>query len=184
MIAQLLAVALDVNIAAGAVDDRFLCCPAEAGEWKPKTLLFVPATSVALNGTNYMTVTVYGADGTTAIASFNTNTGGTALTAGTPVSLSLTAGLNLEFGLSRPPQLETLTVSVYENEDNDSLIGTLERNVDYTYDIEANAVVFTVEQAPPPSTFIVVRYEILPSGANVGDPLEEPAPPTDPEEIP
>ena len=97
MIAQLLAVALDVNIAAGAVDDRFLCCPAEAGEWKPKTLLFVPATSVALNGTNYMTVTVYGADGTTAIASFNTNTGGTALTAGTPVSLSLTAGLNLEF---------------------------------------------------------------------------------------
>jgi len=93
------------------------------------------------------------------------------------------AGLNLEFGLSRPPKIDTLTVEVYENEDNDSLIAELERDVDYSYDPERNAVLFTVEQAPPASTFIVVRYQILPNGATVIDPVD-PSDPSDPGPLP
>ena len=80
------------------------------------------------------------------------------------------AGLRLEFGLSRLPSLESLTVEVYENESNDTLLATLERGVDYTYDIEKNAIVFTEDQAPPPSTWIIARYVRLPNGQEVIDP--------------
>ena len=93
------------------------------------------------------------------------------------------AGLQLEFGLSRTPRPGTLEVSVYENESNDSLIGELEEGSDYTYDPEANAVIFTVEQAPAASTWIVVRYEILPNGAVYVDPAA-PGGPDDPGDLP
>ncbi|MEZ4317492.1 MAG: lamin tail domain-containing protein [Myxococcota bacterium] len=94
------------------------------------------------------------------------------------------AGLRLEFGLSRKPKLDTLRVEVYEDESNDSLLAELERGVDYTYDIDANALVFTVEQAPLASTFIVARYQILPNGAEVVDPLAEGGSPDDPGALP
>ena len=93
------------------------------------------------------------------------------------------AGLQLEFGLSRLPSLESLSVEVYEDESNDTLLADLERGVDYTYDLDKNALIFTEEQAPPPSTWIIARYVRLASGQEVVDPRLVPTQP-DPEEDP
>lgn len=91
------------------------------------------------------------------------------------------SGLTLTFELSRQPKLDTLIVSVYADESSDSLIGDLERDVDFSYDPVANALVFTVDQAPPAATFIVAKYELLPNGAtNLPDDGQDPEPPEPP----
>lgn len=60
-----------------------------------ESLVFIPDSdgAVSLDGTNYITVTAK--RGSTILGSFNTNTGGTALVAGTAVSFTLSG--NLEF---------------------------------------------------------------------------------------
>lgn len=68
------------------------------GEHKLVGLYFVPDSNgaVAIDGTNYLTVTVY--QGSTALGTFTTFTGGTALVAGTAVPITLSGGTALEFG--------------------------------------------------------------------------------------
>lgn len=93
------------------------------------------------------------------------------------------SGLTLVFELSRQPKIETLDVRVYANESTDSLLDELVLDEDYSYDAQRNAVVFTLEQAPAASTWITVRYELLPRGAtNADPPVEDPEPPDPPED--
>ena len=75
------------------------------------------------------------------------------------------SGLQLEFALSGLPDLETLTVSLYAENNDDSLIGELVRGEDYTYVIESNAVLFTPESLPASETYILAEYKLLPTGA-------------------
>lgn len=62
--------------------------PASAKMWL-KSLVFIPDSdgALAIDGTNYITVTAK--NGSDSLGSFNTNTGGTALVAGTAVAFSL-----------------------------------------------------------------------------------------------
>ena len=78
----------------------------------------------------------------------------------------LISGLSLEFELSDQPNESTLEVSLYETDDDDSLIGVLEKDVDYSYVIDRNSVRFEEEQLPPPGTWIRVEYELLATGAS------------------
>lgn len=80
------------------------------------------------------------------------------------LGLTLT-GLELKFILSDIPRLDTLKVSLYENEDNDSLIAELERGVDFEYVPDGNFILFAEEQVPPSEYYIVARYDPLPEGA-------------------
>lgn len=68
------------------------------------------------------------------------------------------SGVSLTFALSRVPLLDTLDVRLYADTSEESLIGPLQLDTDFTYDDEANALVFTQEQAPPSSTWLSVRY--------------------------
>jgi hypothetical protein len=80
------------------------------------------------------------------------------------LGLTLT-GLELKFILSDVPRLDTLKVSLYANEDNDSLVAELERGVEYDYVPDGNFIVFSEEQVPPSEYFIVAKYDPLPEGA-------------------
>ena len=62
--------------------------PSSAKMWL-KSLVFIPDSdgAVSLDGTNYITVTAK--NGSNSLGSFNTNTGGTVLVAGTAVAFSL-----------------------------------------------------------------------------------------------
>lgn len=75
------------------------------------------------------------------------------------------SGLQLEFALSGLPDLETLTVSLYSENNDDSLIGELVRGEDYTYVIESNGILFTPESLPASETYILAEYKLLPTGA-------------------
>lgn len=79
------------------------------------------------------------------------------------------SSLTLEFGLSRRPKPDTLVVDLFEDDAADTLIGTLEQDVDYVYDSADNAIVFTEAQAPPSNTWLRVRYEVAPPGADGSD---------------
>lgn len=79
------------------------------------------------------------------------------------------SGLQLEFALSGLPDLETLKVSLYADNDNDSLIGELTRGEDYTYIIESNAILFTPESLPASETYILAEYKLLPTGAIISE---------------
>ena len=84
---------LDMNIAAGTDEDRYVGVP--SGQWLLKGVQYVPATAVSANDTNNVTLTVN--NGSDAVASRQTDVAGGAFVEGTPVSLSLTAGKRLEF---------------------------------------------------------------------------------------
>ena len=75
------------------------------------------------------------------------------------------SGLQLEFALSGLPDLDTLTVSLYAENNDDALIGELARGTDYTYIIENNSILFTPESLPASETYILAEYKLLPTGA-------------------
>ena len=79
------------------------------------------------------------------------------------------SGLQLEFALSGLPDIETLTVSLYSENNDDSLIGELVRGSDYTYIIENNSVLFTPESLPASETYILAEYKLLPTGAIISE---------------
>ena len=79
------------------------------------------------------------------------------------------SGLQLEFALSGLPDLDTLTVSLYSENNDDSLIGELVRGSDYTYIIENNSVLFTPESLPASETYILAEYKLLPTGAIISE---------------
>lgn len=84
------ALCIDITVAAGSNDERYIPWPF-AGTWRITKVEFAPATAVALNGTNYMTNTLTVNDGaagadSSAVATWNTNTGGTAHVLKTTIS--------------------------------------------------------------------------------------------------
>lgn len=69
------------------------CLP---GTWQIKRVQITPSTSVAIDATDYLDFAIKKVS--TTIASLTTLTGGTALTAGTPVALTISgSGTTLEF---------------------------------------------------------------------------------------
>lgn len=93
----LLASTLIVQLAANVNKTMYIPVPGLSGEeYVLESLVFIPDSdgAVSLDGTNYITVTAK--QGSTSLGSFNTNTGGTALVAGTAVSFSL-SGAALQF---------------------------------------------------------------------------------------
>lgn len=79
----------------------------------------------------------------------------------------LASGLELVFELAEAADPEGLTVKLYSERDDDSLIRELERDVDFTFDADKNAIVFDAAHVPPSETFLVVEYRVLPMGASV-----------------
>jgi len=80
--------------------------------------------------------------------------------------LGLTAsGLELEFALSEACDENSLVVSLYETDDNDSFKGELTKDEDYSYVVERNAIRFEEEQVPPAQYYIVAEYKVLATGA-------------------
>jgi hypothetical protein len=81
------------------------------------------------------------------------------------------SGLQLEFALSGLPDLETLTVSLYTENNNDALDRELVRgeDEDYTYSIENNSIVFTPDSLPASETYILAEYKLLPTGAIISE---------------
>lgn len=82
------------STAAGTDDQWYVPFP-HRGKWRLERLMFAPATAVAAAATDYTTVTITQNDGaagsdSSAIASFNTNTGGTALVLKTTIDLTIT----------------------------------------------------------------------------------------------
>lgn len=93
----LLASTLIVQLAANVNKTMYIPVPGLSGEeYVLESLVFIPDSdgAVSLDGTNYITVTAK--QGATSLGSFNTNTGGTALVAGTAVPFSL-SGAALQF---------------------------------------------------------------------------------------
>ena len=90
MLALLVIVATNTNYTA------YITQP-NPGEWELASLYFTPDSggAVAIDGTNYITVTAK--QGSTSLGSFTTYTGGTALVAGTAVAFTLTGGAGLVF---------------------------------------------------------------------------------------
>jgi len=87
---------------ANASDEWYIANP-HKGTWRIVSAYFAPATAVAIDGTDYFTVTLSSNDGAASsdvtIASHNTNTGGTALVLKTSIALTLSgAGLQLSQG--------------------------------------------------------------------------------------
>lgn len=89
---------------ANATDEWYVPWP-HRGTWRIKSILFAPATAVAIDGTDYLTSTITVNDGaagadSSAVASHNTNTGGTAHVLKTTVDLpvSQVAGGELSRG--------------------------------------------------------------------------------------
>ncbi|MDP6934340.1 MAG: hypothetical protein QGG40_15545, partial [Myxococcota bacterium] len=87
----------------------------------------------------------------------------------TPIAheLGLTvSGLELEFELSELCDENSLVVSLYATDDDDSFIEELVKDTDYTYVVENNAIRFEQEQLPEAETYIVVEYRILAVGTS------------------
>lgn len=74
------------------------------------------------------------------------------------------SGLAVEFELSANPNPSTFEVDLYESEDLDSFIRTLEEGVDWSYVAERNAIRFEEGQVPAPNTYITVEYELRATG--------------------
>ncbi len=79
------------------------------------------------------------------------------------------SGLELEFILSEPCNEETLVVKLYADATDASLIGELERGVDYTYVPARNALRFEPDQVPPSESYIVAEYDVLEAGSRRTD---------------
>jgi hypothetical protein len=70
------------------------------------------------------------------------------------------SGLSADFELSEYPQLETLTVKLYETDDTDSFVRDLQCGVDFTYVADSNVLHFEEEQLPPSQYIFVAEYEV------------------------
>lgn len=81
------------------------------------------------------------------------------------------SGLSQQFGLSKTPNLDTMRVLLYS--DPDTLERELQRDVDFTYIPDDNAIRFTEEQVPPSQWYVVARYVALPTGSVDVDPDTE-----------
>ena len=84
----------DVTVAISSDDERYITQPLP-GDWRIVEIHFCPATALATHATAYITVTITTNDGaagadSSAIASFTTITGGTALVLKTNVDLTIT----------------------------------------------------------------------------------------------
>ena len=79
------------------------------------------------------------------------------------------SGLGLEFALSEPCDESTLVVRLYESPDERDFIRALERDVDYAYSPEKNAIVFTSVQVPPSEHYITATYRVLARSATRSD---------------
>ncbi len=78
------------------------------------------------------------------------------------------SGLEVEFALSGYPNLSTLTVALYEDDENDAKVRDLEEVVDYTYVADGNLLRFTEEQVPASEMWIAAEYEVLPDSIGGG----------------
>ena len=87
--------------------------------------------------------------------------------------LGLTAsGLKLEFELSSSADASSLLVKLYSEQSEDSLIGELTQDVDYTYNVEKNSIVFDIQSLPASETYIVAEYRVLAQGTVVTEGVE------------
>lgn len=87
--------------------------------------------------------------------------------------LGLTAsGLKLNFILSSPADSSSLSVSLYAEESEDSLIAELVQGEDYTFDVEENSIVFAIESLPASETYILAEYRVLATGSVVSESVE------------
>ncbi len=74
------------------------------------------------------------------------------------------SGLEVDFALSRVPQLDSLEVSLYADETEESKIKDLTRDVDYSYTEETNSLHFEYDQIPASETYILVEYDVKSGG--------------------
>lgn len=81
------------TVGAGTAEDRYIPMP-WPGEWKLVSAWLCPATTDALDATNYTTITLK--QGSTSLGSLSNET--VAFTAGTAREFTLTGGSALEFG--------------------------------------------------------------------------------------
>jgi hypothetical protein len=96
--------------AANAADEWYVAVPWR-GKWAIESILFAPATAVAIDGTDYLTSTITASDGaagsdSATIASHTTNTGGTALALKTSLDLTVTAPVLLGGVLAKGGQIK------------------------------------------------------------------------------
>lgn len=84
----------------------------------------------------------------------------------------LASGLELVFELSQAADPRDLHAALYADRSEESFIRDLERDVDYTFDAEHNAIVFDAAHIPPAETYIVVDYRILAAGSQVTESSE------------
>ncbi len=73
----------------------------------------------------------------------------------------LVSGLNLEFALTEPCDETTLEVSLYESRSDPDPYQNLAIDVDYTFNIANNSIVFAAGQVPPSEHWIVAEYQVL-----------------------
>ena len=81
----------------------------------------------------------------------------------TELGLTL-SGLEVSFALSALPDLDTLEVGLYADENSDSLLRLLTLGVDFTYVFDGNLLRFEAE-VPESDQVIVAAYNVLPAGA-------------------
>jgi hypothetical protein len=84
----------------------------------------------------------------------------------TDLGLTL-SGLEARFELSELPDLSTLEVKLYADENDDSFVRDLVRDTDFEYVIEGNYLYFSEGQVPPSEYSVTVRYQVLPTGATL-----------------
>jgi hypothetical protein len=75
------------------------------------------------------------------------------------------SGLELEFPLSEPCNEESLVVTLYADQTDESLIGELVRGEDYSFVPARNAIRFEPSQVPPSEAYIVAEYDVLEAGS-------------------
>jgi hypothetical protein len=73
----------------------------------------------------------------------------------------LVSGLNLEFSLTEPCDETTLEVSLYETRSDPEPYRSLTIDVDYTFNIANNSIMFVAGQVPPSEHWIVAEYKVL-----------------------
>lgn len=75
------------------------------------------------------------------------------------------SGLELEFPLSEACNEQTLVVTLYADQTDESLIGELVRGEDYSFVPARNAIRFEPSQVPPSEAYIVAEYDVLEAGS-------------------
>jgi hypothetical protein len=127
---QLASLVVHIPSTGAGTDDQWYIAFPYRGTWRIKGILFAPATAVAAAATDYTTVTITVNDGaagsdSSAVASFNTNTGGTALVLKTTVDLTVSQVAGGE--LSRGKQIK---IAKADTASGDILDGT------FTFELE------------------------------------------------